>query len=196
MPKTKPPPSAGYPETIKPILERAQAGDQTALPELKAILAQFPELAGQFGDLANHVESGLLDLIAGPSLLARESIRTHLDEMRTDLGIEDATPLEKILIDRVVLTWLQLHQADIEVLERLRGNNVASLSMAFTQRRQQQANARLMASIRTLATVRRLLRPALSPVQIATRMAGKDEVPAAVKTRMESAALEPVLAAN
>jgi hypothetical protein len=89
------------------------------LPDLKTVLAEHPELARQLGDLAHHVETSLLDLLCGNNCAIREAMKGQLDAMRTELGLAEATALEKPLIQRVVLTWLQAHQADLEVAGHL-----------------------------------------------------------------------------
>jgi len=159
---------------------------KAALPDPKAFLAQHPELARQIGDLPWQVETSLLDLLCGSDALAREAIHGQLDAMRADLGLAEATPLEKVLIQRVAVTWLQLHQADLEVTAKLLKGGGATHAIGCAQKRQQQAHQRWLSSVKTLATVRKLLRPAPSPVEVATRLAGKTEVPERVQARREA----------
>jgi hypothetical protein len=154
------------------------------LPDLRTVLAEHPDLARQLGDLAGHVETSLLDLLCGNNSAVREAMQGQLDAMRAELGLAEATALEKPLIQRVVLTWLQAHQADLEVAGHLQKGQGGWHLTACAQRRQQQAHQRLISSIKTLATVRRLLRPTPSPVEVATRLAGKCEVPAAIQERL------------
>jgi len=100
--------------------------------------------------------------------------------------LAEATPLEKVLIQRVVLTWLQVHHADLEVAARLQSGGGATHAISCAQKRQQQAHQRWLSSVKTLATVRKLLRPAPSPVEVATRLAGKAEVPERIQARREA----------
>ena len=53
------------PADLKPVLDRALAGDASALPALKAAFDRHPELVAHFGDLARHAELALLDVAAG-----------------------------------------------------------------------------------------------------------------------------------
>jgi hypothetical protein len=156
------------------------------VPDPKKVLAEHPELARQLGDLAGHVEMSLLDLLCGKNGAVREAMKGQLDAMRTEPGLAEATALEKPLIQRIVLTWLQAHQADLEVAGHIQKEEGGWHLTACSQRRQQQAHQRLISSIKTLATVRRLLRPTPSPVEVASLLAGKTDVPAAIKERLEA----------
>jgi len=49
-----------------------------------------------------------LDSVRGV-YLQKASIRHGLDEMRKEYGYEDANPLERLLIEQVILTWLHFH---------------------------------------------------------------------------------------
>jgi len=91
MTQTASNPATSYPADLKVLLERAHAGDPTALPDVRSALKKFPEIARQFGDLAGQVETSLLSLVSGTSLLGQEAIRQQLEAMRAELGLEAAT---------------------------------------------------------------------------------------------------------
>jgi hypothetical protein len=115
------------------------------------LLDKHPCLWRKAGDLTRHVEDLLLGIIAGQSLFAKEATLRHLKVMRADLSESSPSPLEKLLIDRVCVSWLQVHAVDIAEVNR------PSLD---TLRRQNASQMRYLAAIRQLAVVRRLLRPA------------------------------------
>jgi hypothetical protein len=179
-----------YPAELKPLLERAHAGDPATVPELRAALQRFPQLATQVYHLAGQVEAGFLGLVAGTNLMAQEAVRAQLAARKEELGLAQATPLEKLLIERLVLCWLQTMEADLHVADKLRKGDYTFEALACAQKRQQQAHQRLLSSAKTLAVVRKLLRPAPSPVEVATRLAGRGEVPAAVQARMDTVCVE------
>ena len=66
------------------------------------------------------------------------------------------TMLERLLVDRVVTGWLQLHYCDL-----LAAQAPTSRQSDYLQRSQERAQRRYLSAIRSLATVRRLLLPAL-----------------------------------
>ena len=74
-----------------------------------------------------------------------------------------ATAIERLLADRVVLCWLQVHYADI-VFARAQSSNLQQRE--HQQRLQDRAQRRNLSAIRSLATVRRLLLPTAVQVNI------------------------------
>jgi hypothetical protein len=148
------------------VIAAANSGDHSALPALRRALAADPDLVDRLGDLAGHVERGLVALAAGPSLAGAEAVAAHLAKMRADLRDDAASPLEELLVRRVVLCWLACHQAEVERVGLLKVRTAEVLRSA-ADRRVDRAQARLLASAKSLATVRRLLRPGLSAVELA-----------------------------
>lgn len=100
---------------VEPMLNRAQAGDISVLPELRAWLDGHPEVWQRAGDLALHAQEKLLTLVAGQDLFAWESIRRKLEQIRIDLA--PSSPLEKLLADRIALCWLAVHFADLDAIQ-------------------------------------------------------------------------------
>jgi hypothetical protein len=103
--------------------------------------------------------------------------------MRTDLGEGAATPLERLLIKRVGLCWLALHSAEIERGERLRGGPPDLLKAA--DQRVSRAHARLLTATKALATVRRLLGPAVPRPDL---LPAHDETPNTTRRALPAAA--------
>jgi hypothetical protein len=142
-------------------LLRAQAGDHSCLPELRRLLNDRPELWRQFGDLARHVRDALLTLASGTSLLARESISRRLDELQAELSGPSPSPLEKLLVERLVLCWAQGYLADLDAMQK-----AGTPQAAQAQRRADSAQARYLAAIKQLVLVRKLLKPVPSTLDL------------------------------
>ena len=147
-------------EEIGRLLERAQAGDASVLPQLRRFLDERPEVWRKLGDLAAHAREALLALAGGDSLVARESMARRLDELEGELAGPAPTPLERVLAQRVALTWAQTHLADLDALQNDRG---ATPLAAHALKRQESAARRFAQAVRSLATVRRLLPTAQAP---------------------------------
>src|SRR5947209_5575612 len=96
-----------YSAELKALLARGNAGDASVLPELKKALLDNPELAAHLGDLVRHAEECLLSLVAGANLTAREAIRLQVAELRAKLTTTTSSPLEQVLIDRIVISWIE-----------------------------------------------------------------------------------------
>ncbi len=139
--------------------ERADKGDQVALQTLKE---QFGVLFDQYASMrpfAREADGAQLKLVSGEHLVLRESIRRELDNMRRELAGVSPTPLESLLVDRVVACWLQLRYA-----ETIYAQNLARLTLVqadYHQKRIDRAHKRYLTAIRTLAVVRRLQVPTL-----------------------------------
>jgi hypothetical protein len=145
-----------YTEEIQRLLLSAQEGDTTALPELRVLLENRPELWKQLGDLVAHCEEAILNLAAGKSLLAKESIRKRMDHLRAEIGGPKPTPLERLLVDRVVLCWAQMHLGDLDSVQKAQAGQA---HRADVERRLAGLQARYLASIKQLAVVRKLVTP-------------------------------------
>ena len=99
--------------------------------------------------------------------MLREATTRRLASMRAELAGATPSPLEKLLVDRVVLCWLQLSYADCVYAQ-----NIAELSLAqaeYHQRRLTLCQGRYLSAIRTLALIRRASRPAMVQVNIGER---------------------------
>lgn len=133
---------------LQQLVARAQAGDDSVLPELKACLAKHPELWHYCGDIAQGAIEALLNLVAGKDLLVRESVLLRMDEIRKTLAGPTPTPLETLLIDRIVVSWLQTAFCDLQHV---------SSSQEHHRRRLDSAHRRYLQAIKALATVKKLL---------------------------------------
>jgi len=155
----KKPTAAEAPETerMRLLLEQAESGDRSVLPALEMLLDATPEVWRAYGDLARVAEDAWVELVAGPNVLLKESLRRKLAEMKSQmLSDPAASPLEQLLVERVGAGWLQTAFADAATAQtREKALNLAQLEQQ--QRRQERANKNYLAAIRTLATVRKLL---------------------------------------
>jgi hypothetical protein len=170
----KPPPKSApkstttlYTEEMRQVLERAQQGDKTVLPDLKKLLDDRPELWREMGNLVAHAEEAVLTLAAGKNLLAREAIRRRMMEVKTELLGQGGSPLERLLVDRIAVTWLQTYLADIDLAAAQLNTNGATARARHAQQRLDGAHRRYLAAIKQLALVRKLLKPTPSPLDLA-----------------------------
>jgi hypothetical protein len=170
-----------YAEEVRALLLRAQQGDVGVLDQLRELLDDRPELWKRLGDLVGHVEEALLALASGKSLLARESIRRRMDELRAELAGSSPWSVAKLLVDRVVVCWAQCHLADLEALQKAQ----AGQARGEADRRQTEAQSRCLAAVKQLAMVRKRLKPAPSPLEMLRAPVGEAK-PAPSHPRMEA----------
>jgi hypothetical protein len=140
------------------LADRAQQGDRTALPALREVLKNPRAVDLLGGDLAQQAELTLIDKFSGKNLLYKESVTRKLELLRGELAGPSPTPLERLLVDRVVTCWLHLHH--LEVIYA--GKDSMSLELgSYYQRGLSSAQKRYLAAIKALALVRKLALPVL-----------------------------------
>jgi hypothetical protein len=171
---------------MQQLLKRAQEGDLTSLPQLRSFLDSNPELWQHVGDLAAHAELTMLTLVAGNDLLAKETIQRKLADLKAELGGPSPSPLEKLLIERLGICWLQVHYLDIKAVEALTQDKGETTLSVYAQKRLDSANRRYLQAIRALATIRKLLPKAPSPVEIAEHLEANSKKTRAARSRHAS----------
>jgi hypothetical protein len=162
-------------ERLQRLVQRAEGGDEAALPELRAALDVNAWVWERYGDLAQQSQAAWLQLLAGKNLLLLESTRRKAEQLRAELAGPAPSPLERLLVERVVACWLQTNFADASYAQ-LKGANPALHTAAL--QRQNSAQQRYLQAVKALATVRKLLRTAPAPVEIATRLGSQERVSA------------------
>jgi hypothetical protein len=144
---------------IKAVLARAGGGDQAALPRLRALLDETG-LWRQLADLSAHAELTWIGHVSGTDLALKEMLARKLNALKAEVGGPAPSPLEQLLVARIAINWLIVGHADIEAAGTKDGHpRRADLAL----KRQTQAELRYATAIKALATIRRLLPPALTP---------------------------------
>jgi len=132
-------------------------------------LDSHPEVWGQAGDLAKQATEAWKQLIAGPDLLMAESLQRKLEAMKAEFLSTEPTPLEILLVDRIVACWLALHHAEATA-PKMQGATAGQHVAA--QKRINLCQHRYLQGIKALATMRKLLRPTVAPLDIAMTLGG------------------------
>ena len=142
-------------DELKALMVSAHEGDASVLPKIREILDEAPSLARKFMDPAKITERSAVDLYStGEDLLVRETIPRVLKQMRSELAGEHPTPLESLLVDRVVATWLQ-----VQCYETLYAQNAGKMNLVQSdhhQRRMDRAHNRHLSAVRALAQIRKM----------------------------------------
>jgi hypothetical protein len=111
-------------------------------------------------DLAQTARRSLVKSAGGEkNLLVEEVYDRQLTAMAQDLAGLSPSPLERLLVERIVLCWLHLYYAEAIYVQ-----NMQELSLRqaeFHQQRITKAYHRYLSAMRTLAQVRRLGVPAI-----------------------------------
>lgn len=143
------------------ILQAALADAPEARERFGELLARDPSWIDRIGGLAADAERALLDSTK-PSLVVDETWRADLDRLRTTLAQPGDGPLERLVIERVALTWLALSVAELRRAARW-SSGVSSRDGLFWDRHVSRLNGDFLKASRALAMVRRLRIP---PIQV------------------------------
>jgi hypothetical protein len=171
-----PEPAAGCAEPpaaveLHALVRRAQAGDPGALPRIREVLEDHPEVWQHVGDLAALVEQAWIAVLAADHPLAAEAMRRTVMEMKADLAGEHPTRLERMLVDQVVACFLEVKYLEGVSAEPGRG----SLGQAaFRLRRLESSQKRYLSAIKMLTTVRTLMPAGLAPALAITLHGGSE----------------------
>lgn len=143
-------------EEFLALVNRAQSGDETATAPLRQMLnsaanqERFVSLLG--GDLGRESIEILVYKYAGKDLLKREALSKKLDLMRSDLLGLRPSAIEKLLVERVIATWLHLHH--LEFVYASKDSHLVEIA-AFYQKAITSTQKRYLAAINGLANVRK-----------------------------------------
>jgi hypothetical protein len=140
---------------------------------LQQLLDSRPDLWRQCGDLAWHARAAWLQLIADNNLVGQEAMRRQLAALQAELLGPEPTPLERLLVERIGVAWLQVHHADLDAAAARRKDRGETPVSLHAQRRLESAQRRYLQALKQLAVVRTHLRPPVTPVQMATRLGGR-----------------------
>ena len=157
-------------EKLRGLLGKAEKGNKDAVPEIRQILDERPDLAWQFVDVAQVAEEALIEKMTGEEDLAvKEIMRCQLKAMREEIAGEKPSPLERLLAERVVATWLQ-----IQLFEGLYASGMSKgMTIAqggYHQKRLEQTYRRHLSAIYALAQMRKLLKGgAITQINIADK---------------------------
>jgi len=145
---------------VNALAAKSAAGDAKALARVQAICDECPELFRQMGDRELQVRGLLYEAVAGKNTVLQDAIATHAQRLRRTLCDPAPHPIERVLIDRVVIDWLHLQVAEHDWLGK-RGQGLTLSQADYYQRTLDRAQGRYLKSLKKLAQVRRLRLPAL-----------------------------------
>ena len=140
---------------LKELVTEAKSGNPEVLSQIRQILDRYPALWQHYGDLSGHVESKWIGLMAGDDVCVRESIAMRVDELRAQLLGDDPSPLERLLVDRIVTSWLMVRYFDTTLVLATQG--VPTPQARYMDEQLQRAQRRHTGAIKALAEVRKLL---------------------------------------
>ncbi len=142
---------------LRELVKKAEKGTKKAAPEIREILEVHPHLAWRLYDLSRLTEGLFVERMSrDDDLSSKETMKRQLACMREEVAGENPSPLERLLAERVVATWLQ-----VQLFEGIYASSMhKSMTLAqadYQQRRIDKAHRRHLSAIRTLAQVRKMV---------------------------------------
>ncbi len=120
------------------------------------------------GDVAPRAKEALAKLAGNDNPMLTESAMLRVAALEAELAPAGSCPEVRLAAQNVAICWLAVYEAEITAGKK--GKKKVSPQAEHCDRRRDRAHRRYQAALRTLATVRKLLRPALKPIEIATRL--------------------------
>ena len=105
-------PNILFPKDLKEydsLMERTKRGDETTLPVLREMLTE-PLIVEIWGNMAAYAERSLIRKLSGNDLAIREGLHRKMESLRAELAGPTPSPLERLLVERIVVCWLHLYR--------------------------------------------------------------------------------------
>ena len=145
-------------DELTEFVAKATSGDPAALRTLRPLLDEAPELCEVFGDLGRKAKTAWIEIATGKHGLTREALTRHVETLQRELAGPSPSVLERLLAERIVLCWLEVHCLDPALSAK---TEMPVRHAEFSDRRRDRAHRRYLSALRSLATIRRLLIPSV-----------------------------------
>lgn len=145
-------------------VRKANGGDKNAIAALRTELdgANGNAIIGVCGDLAFQAEESLLVAMLDEQEGAKTCVREKMKQMRKELGWQESSALESILIERIVATWLDLYFAEV-VFHQWKGGSIPEGK--YKQHRIDRSHRQHLSVVKMLATVRKMALPIMVDIR-------------------------------
>jgi hypothetical protein len=159
---TSAPTASDFEGRFSELIAAMNAGDERAATELHEYCRAVPALWDRLGGLEHTALQSWKRLLApgdtNRAAFTRDHIDAELARRREALRADGDSPLENLLINRILSAWLQTMHADATYAQMLqRESSIAQAE--YHQKRVDRAEGQLLRAIQALVKVRRLNPP-------------------------------------
>ncbi len=128
---------------------------QKDLEILKKWINDYPELWRVVFDTAHVIEENFIQTMVNDkaSIIA---MRKNTDEIRKGLSYDQSSIMEKMLIDNLIISWLEVQYSNYQLVVRM-GRDEKIVLLEFWEKRLSMSQRRYLHACETLAKVRRLM---------------------------------------
>ncbi len=143
-------------ERFSELVKKAEKGDKKAVPDIREILEENPDLAWRYIDFARIAEWHFTERMSkDKDFASKEVLKRQLAAMREEIAGENPSPLERLLAERIVLTWQQIQLFEgLYASGMFKGGTISQGN--YYQKRLDHTYRRHLSAIRTLAQIRKL----------------------------------------
>lgn len=139
------------------LIRRARTGDKQTVAQA---LTAMPGIIEAAGNLSVQAELSWVKAVSHDDNLVYEAMRRKIAQTDEFLSGENPSPLEKILIRRIVLCQLHVDYVETAFAQKMEGSMSLSVIESY-QKWLDSANRRFLSAVKTLAVVRKLQLPAM-----------------------------------
>ena len=140
---------------LRDLVGKADNGDAKAVTAIREILDESPDLAWCLRHIGKLAERLLVSKMTSEEDAAAKEVMEHqLESMRLEIAGENSSPLELLLAERVVATWLQVQFFEAFYASGLGKHTLAQAN--YYQKRLDRAQGRHLSAIRALAQIRKM----------------------------------------
>ena len=136
-------------DELNVLIRRAEAGEAESLQDLRMLINSEWANWQPFGDLSTHVKRHFIELLAGTTVVDRETLAQNLVQMATNLGQGSRSPIRNLAIDQVLIAWLDVNYQQLQTAVPRPSTSEAEL----LERRVQRAQRRYAFALESLARI-------------------------------------------
>lgn len=108
------------PLDVQQCIERARKGDESVLPLLQKYIQKNPQLLTENADLATNTHHRWITLLSGEDFFKAQCLWGEIFQLKEQLTEEgNGTTVEKLIIDQVISTYLQIYYHEQKNTKRL-----------------------------------------------------------------------------
>ena len=146
-------------EKLRDLIKRTNTEKPKAddLAALRRLFDEEPDLWHSIGNMAKRTLEHLCRTYYHQSAYLQECVDRQLEEMRTQFGYGESSPLEKILIEQILVCYVNLYVLEINSATKLCESHSTEAGL-YWDRRLTGAQRRFRRACESLARVKKLLR--------------------------------------
>ena len=141
---------------LRALMDKAQKGDEEAALDIRKVLDGTPDLAWLFiKGLGKMAESALIgEITNNEDRATKELLKHQLESMRIEVAGQNPSPLERLLAERVVATWLEVQLFSGLYAMGMKGETLSQGE--YRQKRLDRAHSRHLSAVKALAQIRKM----------------------------------------